>query len=288
MITNTDRDGFLWLWKVGYTTASQYSTLFYNSATGLKVARRRLNILVQEKYLNFFLSGNRDHIFYLNKDRIDTVRNLLGDDVENIIPETSKPQDLRFIAHHLAINDCIMYLHLTCKQNPIYSFSFIPEYRRIESGGKKLEKITSQYIPDLISQRDFLFTPDCVIKITNNKNSRSALYFLEADRGNTVISSSKHNNDIEEKINIYNKYRQLRGFETYSEEFGFNFKGFRVLFVVPSEKRQSNILRYCDSDMTWVTTWDKLSRNTIFNKIWKTRTPTGSELKAIVKGGKNE
>ena len=279
-LTSRDKDTLLWIWLLEYLTTSQYAELFCDGIkNGIKVARRRLNILAENGYLNYFLSLKREHVFLINKSRINEIQDLLGDSVQGIIPRTSEPKNPIFLNHHLSINEFIICLKLACDKTE-YSFSFIPEYRSSQSG-RKLEKYIAEYIPGN-SQKDYLFIPDCVFCMENSQNKK-ALFFLEADMGNSTLMSSTFNKkDMACKLKAYARYLQIGAFKRYCEEFKFEFKGFRILIPTSSEERLNNILHLCDSDMAWLTTWDKISPDIIFSRIWKTRTPDGYALKAIV------
>lgn len=280
-LTTRDKDTLLWIWLLQYLTASQYATIFCDGKSGIKVARRRLNILVENRYLSYFLGQNREHVFFLNKSRIGEIQDLLKDNVQGIVPKTDEPRNPLFLNHHLSINDFITCLKLACQRISEYSLSFIPEYRGCQSG-KKLEKYIAEYIPDPAnSRKDYLFIPDCVFCL-GNRQDKKALFFLEADRGTSTLSSTTNNKDMVHKLKVYAKYLQTQAFKRYCEEFSFTFKGFRVLIPTTSEERLNNILHLCNSDMVWLTTWDKLSPETILDEIWKIKTPDGYELKAIV------
>jgi hypothetical protein len=115
--------------------------------------------------------------------------------------------------------------------------------------------------------------PDGIFSITHKKLNRSLLFFLEIDRGTeTLVSKIPLVKDIRNKIIGYQEIFSAKIYKNFERSFSNDFKGFRVLFVSPSEKRFEQINRLIrgipQTDFVWNSIFEIIRRQGIFDQIW--------------------
>ena len=86
--------------------------------------------------------------------------------------------------------------------------------------------------------RKTVLIPDAVICLESAVTKARGLFFLEVDMGSEkLISEDRAKFSLVKKMLLYQDYRVSKGYERFSDMFGFNFKGFRVLTVMKEEGR---------------------------------------------------
>ncbi|MCH8919738.1 MAG: replication-relaxation family protein, partial [Chloroflexi bacterium] len=204
---------------------------------------RRMRLLIQAGYINGYNApAIEDRIVYLTSKGANLVASTLEVPYESLgfkrIADTAK--DYYFLRHFLGINDFRISLNLALNaQTELELSGFIPEYY----GEKTSKGGTVKYIRDLVCDiKDpetlINYTPDGVFAL--EKNDRTALFFLEIDRGTEVLSNPEKG--FSKAINFYYNYFISKKFQRYQEDFKCEpFRGFRVLFVTTTEVRLENM-----------------------------------------------
>src|SRR5262249_37603630 len=144
------------------------------------------------------------------------------------------PKDYYFLRHFLAINDFRITLTLACQKNAPDLTGFIPEYvgERTEEGHVK--KYIRKRVNDIaFSSVSYSHTPDAVFAL--EKDGRSALFFLEIDRGGEVLTDTRKG--FLKCIVFYLNLWSGTVWKRYEKDFGKEFKTFRVLIVTTSQER---------------------------------------------------
>lgn len=257
-----------WLEKLSFLSTSMVSSFMFNN--NIKVARRRLAILKRNNYLLSFdkpshVQGRLEQVYYLNRQKEHAIRRLL-----NFKPSFFKLSKNLIIEHDLEVNNFILSLSSACNKTKEYSLESFSVAHKASDLKENLPAISSDIIPDFM------------VVIANNKKSKSLL-FGELDRGTHAIQRSSGNKDIVTKISAYSEYLVNQKFTHFCETFNFPFKGFRVLFIVPSETRLKNILDLNKKAgaLLWLTS-EKITPENVLSNIW--HVPQRAELQAIVKG----
>ncbi|MDP8216001.1 MAG: replication-relaxation family protein [Candidatus Kaelpia imicola] len=267
-ITPRDIQLFYWLEKLSFLSTSMVSFFIFNDS--IKVARRRLNILKKNNYLLSFdkpspyAQGRLEQVFYLNKQRENAIRRFLG-----FKPSFFKLSTNLIVEHDLQVNTCILCFSSACDKTKDYSVESFSVAHKATDLKENLPAISSDIIPDFMI-------------VLRNKKGKSLL-FGEQDMGTQVIQRSSGNKDIITKISAYSEYLVNQKFIHFREVFNFPFKGFRVLFILPSATRLKNILDLNKNAgaMLWLTS-EKIIPENILSNIW--HVPQRAELQAIVKG----
>jgi len=284
-ITERDIALFRWLSKLNYLSTTLVSQFFFGDR--VKVARRRLKRLVDTDYLSWFEKpspsscGRWEHIFYLNKKKRRKISYFLGEDKTCFY---NPPKSTLFANHKLEIARFILCLNACCNLHKEYSFEFFPEY---ESRAISKEEKGQERWP-LIGSGKLFFIPDCLLVIQNNVQNRKSLLYLEIDTGSETLNGSLRNkSDLSKKLKAYMNYLASKKYQkSLSEKFNYHFKGFRVL-VVTKPARQSRIAELCEAINTkgvvWLTSFDKVSPESLFDPIWCVPCTNKEELKAIIK-----
>ena len=101
-----------------------------------------------------------------------------------------------------------------------------------------------------------LLVPDGVFTL-EREDDRWALFLLEVDRGTEPLTG-RHRSSIEGKFTMYRDGFDARGEERYAALFDAELRGFRILCVVPDEKRRDGFLRLAArmdlEPLVWVST----------------------------------
>lgn len=272
----TERDSqiLLTLYKHRFLSISQIQKVHFPS---LQTAYRRMRILREAGYIKSFSVPNIDEsIFLVAQKGINSVAKSLGVNTEELkwTETKAKPKDYYFMRHFLAINDFRIILKQACDNSTVKLLGFIPDYYGKKTGRHGVSKYIKDIICDIVSeQNEISHTPDGVFAL--EKNGKAALFFLEIDRGTEVVSNA--NKGVLKSIRFYLSYLLEGKYQRYSKDFNVNsFKGFRSLYVTTSDRRLQNIRQASESikipqkakRFHWITTFNQLEDNDIFEPIW--------------------
>lgn len=265
------------VYKYRYLSVSQIMALRFES---IQTARRRLRVLTASGHLQGFTApGIPERIYHLASEGAKTVASYLELPLGGLKwgRDTKAPKDYYFLKHFLKSNDFRIMLTKACGApgSEIKLLGYIPEYygEKTNSGG--VVKYIRDFVCDVHDPAKLIHhTPDSVFALERNGNS--ALFFLEMDRGTEVLTNPEKG--FLKCLQFYLNYWVGDKYQRYAEDFNCEpFKAFRVLFVTTSQIRVDNMRQaaasvYVDPPMVkkfiWLTTDDKLNRETIFKPIW--------------------
>jgi len=269
-----DSDILLDLYKHRFLTISQIHRLHFPS---LQTAYRRMRLLRQANYVSPFTVPNiEESIFALAGKGTQAVAESLGVDKNELkwTETRTRPHDYYFMQHFIAINDFRIALRQACDNSSIQLLGFIPDYygEKTDKGG--ITKYIRDVSCDIASEREEIsHTPDGVFAL--QKEGKSALFFLEIDRGTETVSDS--DKGVLKAVRFYLNYLLEGKYQRYAKDFNVeSFKGFRTLFVTTSEARMLNIRQASAKPQVpeksrkfiWITTTDKVNKDTLFEPIW--------------------
>ncbi len=271
-ITERDHEIILSVYRYRYLTTSQIARLHFPSA---RTAQRRLSVLTGHKLLAHFSVPNiGERLYMLTTRGANLVADMLDVSPDDLLwsAGTKPPKDYYFIKHFVAISDFRITLTHAVAQSDISLLGFIPEHY----GAKHLSGRVTKYIKDVAfsitdPKEKITHTPDAVFAL--EKNQKQALFFLEIDRGTETISNPAKG--IGKMIRFYEGYAQEEKYKGYAEDFHCEpFSNFRLLFITTSARRVENIRNALGRTppplyrFFWLTTYDQVNEETIFDRIW--------------------
>lgn len=279
------------IYKHKYLTISQICKLHFPS---LQTAYRRMRLLKQADYVDPFSVPNiEESIFSLTAKGMQIVAAMLGVDKNELKTAESKtkPHDYYFMQHFIAINDFRITLRQACERSSVKLLGFIPDYygEKTDKGG--ITKYIRDVACDIANTKELVsHTPDGVFSL--EKDGKAALFFLEIDRGTETISAAEKG--VLKSVRFYLNYLIDGKYQRYSGDFGTeSFKGFRTLYITTSEARVANIRQAVSAvnvpekakRFLWLSTFDKISANTLFGPIWKSANEGDADIHSLL--GKN-
>ena len=281
--TQRDSQILLTLYKHRFLTISQIRHVHFPS---IQTTYRRMRILKEAGIVSSFTVPNiEESIFAVARKGMTSVAAALGVEPQELkwTDTKAKPKDYYFMRHFLAINDFRIILSEACNDSPVTLLGFIPDYFGEKSDRGGVSKYIKDVICDMAAERkEISHTPDGVFAL--EKNGKTALFFLEIDRGTEVVSNA--DKGVLKSLRFYIHYLLDGKFQRYAKDFGVeSFKGFRSLYVTTSETRVQNIRQATEAlnipqkakRFHWITTSDKLSRENIFGPIWASIDPHDSQ-----------
>jgi len=248
-----------------------------------KTTWRRLVKLTRLGFIKpFSVVSIPEYIYHLDKKGAEVVACELEAEVEDIWNRrTNQPKDYFFIRHFLAINDFWILLKQTCPKHDMELVKFVPEYY----GEKTEEKHVKRVI-----RLDYTFgkghTPDAIFSL--RKNGKTALFFLEIDRGSEVVSDPERG--LLKAVVFYLNYWTSQKWKQHSPFFGDDFKTFRVLIITTSKQRIHHLREattaypFHDSHakrFLWATTEQEATEDWLFESIWQSLELSDSSLYRI-------
>jgi len=243
----TDRDVELLatLLKYRYLSTPQAQRLHFPST---QTALRRLRRLSASGYVTTFKSpACPERIVTLTRAGAEMVADRLIGPSDDIgwAGRRQQPKDYLFLQHFLAVSDFRITLTQACaNDHDIDLLGFIPEYRARSSASEPARR----YVQDVVTNasdhdRKITHSPDGVFALTHG--GRSALFFLEIDRGTEVLSNPAKG--FLKMVRFYLAYLRDGGYQRYKRDFGIEalFRGFRTLVVTTSPARLRNMREAC-------------------------------------------
>lgn len=269
-----DSQILLTLYKHRFLTISQVQRVHFPSQ---QTAYRRMRILRQAGLVSAFTVPNIGECIYsvARKGMISVSASLGVEPVELKWTDIkTKPKDYYFMRHFLGINDFRISLSRACSNSEVSLMGFIPDYygERTTDGG--VAKYIKDVVCDIASERkDVSHTPDGVFAL--ERNGKTALFFLEIDRGTEVVSNAERG--VLKSLRFYVNYLLEGKFQRYAKDFQVeSFRGFRSLYVTSSATRLENIRRATDAlnisqkakRFHWISTFERVNEKSIFEPIW--------------------
>ena len=273
-IMDRDVQVILDLHKYRYLSTSQIERLHFPSR---QTANRRLRALTQEGYIKGYRGpAADDRVFYLTAKGTEVVAGARGEDEEEVVSERIKSpaRDVYFLRHLLQLNDARIAVEKAAENHPaIRLLGFIPEYLGVKTKRGGVTKYLRDSVEDVNRRDETLhYTPDAVFAL--EKEGKHGLFFLEIDRGTEVLTNP--DKGFLKAIRFYYSYFISDAYQRYAEDFGCGaFKGFRVLFVVPSVERIGNMRRAAsqlqmkERRFIWLTNADRIRPEAVLAEIWQ-------------------
>jgi len=282
-----DSQILLTLYKHRFLTITQIQLVHFPS---LQTSYRRMRILREAGLVaSFTVPGIAESIFAVARKGMTTVAASLGIDPAEMkwTDIKTKPKDYYFMRHFLAINDFRIALaaacdwsvqcegSVPCENSRVKLLGFIPDYYGEKTAGGSVTKYLKDVICDIAAERqEVSHTPDSAFAL--EKNGKTALFFLEIDRGTEVVSNM--NKGVLKSLRFYMNYLLDGKYQRYAKDFRVeSFKGFRSLYVTTSEIRVQNIREATRTlnippkakRFHWITTFETLSKNNVFDPVWR-------------------
>ena len=274
-MTDRDYEVIRSVYKYKYLTSSQIEQLHFPSET---TRNRSLRRCLEEGHLKEFKVSNiPERLFRLTKRGAEHVAAYHGVAVGDLLwrADSKKPSDHYFMRHFVACNDFRIALTQATTNGEVKLRGFIPEYY----GTKHLSGRVTKYIKDVAfdisdSREQIGHTPDAVFCL--EKNGKSALFFLEIDRGTETLSNPTKG--FLKMIRFYLAYLKSGGFKGYAEDFGAELPSiFRTLIVTNSPVRIENMQKACLTlpesvhkglRFLWCSTFDAVDTGSMYEPIW--------------------
>lgn len=138
-----------------------------------------------------------------------------------------------------------------------------------------ISKYVKDFVCDITDPAEKIsHTPDGVFAL--DKGAKTALFFLEVDRGTEVITDEEKG--VLKHVRFYLNYLPSGRYRRYEEDFSCeDLKGFRALFVTTSEMRVENI-RHAISRLPvearakqfiWLTDKESIAAAGVFGSVWR-------------------
>ncbi len=292
LVTERDVDLLLSLYKYRYLTSSQVRRLHFPSQ---QTANRRIRALEDALYVGAaFVPGLEERLVCLKRKGADVVAERL-----RVVPEKlgwkkklELPKDPYFVRHFAAVNDFRIALSAACEaRDDLSLLGFIPEYEGARTPKGIVRKYLRDVVSDIRSPHDKItHTPDGVFAL--RKNGKTALFFLEVDRGTETIADGE--NGFMKTIRFYLNYLAEGGFERYGADFSITepFRVFRVLVVTTSLRRLENMrtaggaLAFepdAAKRLIWVTAEAAVACGNLLSSVWTSLDPRDDRSYAIVR-----
>lgn len=274
-LTERDVEVICDLYRYRYLSSEQVARLHFQSQ---QTANRRLRFLLSQDYLKFFtVPAIPERIFGLAKAGAEIVAEHLSVESSDLrwSHPLKVPRDHYFMKHFLQVTDFRINLANSAQKRDIKLLGFIPEYYTDKTDHGKSKKHIRDFIIDAINPSERLsHTPDGVFAL--EKDAKSALFFLEMDRGTETVSSP--DKGVLKALKFYLNYWNDGKYQRYREDFECGeFKGFRVLLVTTSPVRIENIREACTKlyvsqlnlkQFIWLAGNDDLQKDSVLRVGW--------------------
>lgn len=264
----TDRDHQLLrdVWQFRYLTSAQVTRCHFRSQ---KVAQRRLRALTAAGLLRRFAPVEARHAgfqtwwYTLSRAGARHVSKAQGLPLAAVLPPTRIPQSFGFLTHHALVTDFRLWLHEAATSAPEFSTHFLSSAPPRGEGRRAA-------LP-LPSGRAVL--PDGAFVLT--RGDRHALFLLEVDRGTEPLTG-RHPSSLARKLAAYRDAYDAQAEAHLAALFQVSVRGFRILCVVPEEKRQRRLVELAAqldlAPLVWVTTHAVLAeRGRLERACWAVR-----------------
>jgi len=241
-----------------YLTTAQISRLHFGGEAS--TARRRLRKLHREGMVDRFNGyraaqvGFQSWVYRLAREGAKQLAADLGVPARSLLPPHDPPSSLTHLRHHRLLSDFRIWVREGCESSRgRFQHALIPSTRRTRGAGRRRPAIE---IP--IGYIHGRLIPDAALSIAV-VGGPAALLFVEVDCGTEPMTGS-HRSSIARKMAAYLAVFEQRADDRFGDLFRATFVGFRVLCLVPDEKRRAKFLdQAVHSDLTplaWVALHD--------------------------------
>lgn len=273
-VTERDAEVLLDIYKYRYLSVSQIQRLHFPS---LQTTYRRLRALVSLGFIKGFLAPHiTERIYYLDRRGAEAIANQLGVAVSDLswTHASRHPKDYYFLRHFIAVGDFRIALTQGCRESEMSLRGFIPEFFGERKSGGQVTKYIRDVVCDIADPAGKVsHTPDAVFAL--DKAGRTALFFLEIDRGTEVVGNAEKG--VLKCVRFYLNYLVSGGYERYAADFSCDtLRGFRALIVTTSEARIRNMRAAISAlpfagkakQFIWLADAERVTADDIFSPIW--------------------
>ncbi|MFC1735281.1 replication-relaxation family protein [Candidatus Hydrogenedentota bacterium] len=259
-------------------TIANYRILSVTQITSLlfknkKAARRRINRLGDMGLLEnvgFSRTGGRDETLYSVSPR---GASLLRE--ENVLPcktpnKWITREGVFAVDHQILMNWFHVHLEYVARQFDNMECNVLTEnspFHLKESGDVPVISVPAPDSDDNTKAKSFV--PDATFSLTDNKQEKTVLFFLEVDRGTESLDGPE---GFAQKIINYKHYFRSERYKYYERICLRELNGFRLLVlthVAKNEVRISRLVREMSpSSFVWVTSAEKMFEQGLAAKIW--------------------
>ena len=286
-LTQRDIEIITTIYKHRYLKTPQIKQLYFPSE---QTANRRLKSLTNHGLLKYFIVPNiPERIYYITKKGAHLVAEQLNLTINELAwtQITKQPKDYYFMRHFLGINQFRIDLTKACEPSEIQLVGFIPEYHWNKHATGRITKHIHDYVFDIENPREKIsHTPDAVFALS--RNDKTALFFLEIDRGTEVIGSP--GKGLLKMLRYYINYGKSGKFRSYQQEFNCSqLSSFRLLIVTTTHARMANMCRSASQHYPtfkgltffWISTFEQVSMDSLFKPTWRSLAVTDKTEYAI-------
>lgn len=253
------------LWLLRYLTASQVSRLHVGH---LKVAQRRLRKLAALQLVTRFRLplagplGDQRWFYCLSRHGARHVGTADGVGTDRLIVPFHTPRAPGYLGHHEVLTDTRIWIREACEARGL-ACRFIPAYEEVRLHGRWRRRVAVQV-------GAALFIPDGVMAI-DRPGGRSALFVLEIDQATEPLHRAT-GSSVQGKLALF-RMAFDEGLTSYTTLFTRTFRGARLLWVVPDERRQRSVLDLAAKEdltpLVWITTRDRMTRKGVLSEpVW--------------------
>lgn len=290
-LTERDYELLLSVYHYRYLSIGQLRKLHFPSQ---QTANRRVRALAGANFVaDFRPPGSEDRLIMLGENGARAVAEHMGMSVDDLgwKRKRDKPKDYYFLKHFMAVNDVRIAITKACTaRSDVELLGFIPEYE----GETSSKGVVRKHIRDVVtdSQKakgEITHTPDAVFVL--GKEGKSALFFVEVDRGTETLSDAKQG--FLKTIRFYLNYLLSENYQRYKEDFkqDEDFRAFRVLVLTPAKRRLTNIRKLGATfafepehakRFIWSAQTDEVNEDTILTASWRSLAESDEEVYRIV------
>lgn len=289
------------IYKHKHLSVNQVARLHFPS---LQRARTRLRVLSDFKVVGWQVHPTTgERVYHVTPQGFSWVADLLGVEKRDLpFKPNKKNKRPWFLEHTLAINDFRISLRLASGGSEIEVRGFIPDYLyESQSNGRvsgRPKEVVRDYVIDVRRpNRKLTRAPDAVFCL--ERSGKTALFFLEIDRGTETIGMQKGSRteatnpdaDIIRMLRFYLELAKEQKHQRYAKNFDVDrFKSFRLLIITSSLKRVENMRTaaaasrlFPESFMgyVWLTSFDRVNSQTVFTDIWQSLNPNDDNYYVI-------
>lgn len=257
---------------------SQLSAIF---SVSQQMMRRRITALSKTGFVDVtrqprgVSAGRPENVVYLREFGANTLRDQ-GVLDPTIAPDIFTKIDFHTLGHQLLINWFRIHLNLLSQHRPALITSFLSP-----------TKCHDWYEAGISANGQAGVIPDGIFSITEEKQGRSLLFFLEVDMATETLSSSNpQTKDIRKKVISYQQIFKDNDFKRLEEVLGGKFRGFRTLFVAATQPRLDQLCRLVralpGTNFIWLTNSEWMFQRGVSAPIWVAGGNSEAGLRSIL------
>jgi len=179
------------------------------------------------------------------------------------------------VMHTTDLNDIRIAFAMACLESEqIEMIDFIPEYKgRIDSDGMMRRIVEDRVRIRGREKTEQRFIPDGVMCLEKRATRKRVLLFIELDLGSEKLVTRRDGSySVVRKLEVYKEYLRQEGYGRYSERFGHEFRGFRVLVIMSNQQRIQRLRKELTlkgiKKFVWFTQKSGIKAETILKEIW--------------------